>query len=77
MFEKLVVAMGTKWSSEEFQFKMAALMNDLKFTSCLQFFEIHYTQKVDKMCVVEGITEVYNTVIEEVEKMVSSYRSSP
>lgn len=69
MFEKLVVAMGTKWSSEEFQSKVAVLQ-DLRFTSCLQFFEQHYAGQIDSMCVKEGISEVYNNMIEEVEKMV-------
>eukprot|EP00057_Strongylocentrotus_purpuratus_P004292 XP_003728414.1 PREDICTED: switch-associated protein 70 [Strongylocentrotus purpuratus] len=68
MFEKLVVAMGTKWNLEEFQSKVAVLQ-DLRFTNCLQFFEQHYTGRVDSMCVKEGISEVYNNMIEEVEKM--------
>ncbi|XP_072164506.1 uncharacterized protein [Diadema setosum] len=69
MFEKLVVAMGSKWSSEDFLSSMASTIPDTKFTSCLRLFERLYARSVDKMCAVEGIAEVYNTVIEEVEKM--------
>ncbi|XP_041456945.1 switch-associated protein 70-like [Lytechinus variegatus] len=68
MFEKLVVAMGMKWSLTEFHSHIAMLQT-LTFTNCLKFFEQQYTGKVDKMCVQVGISEVYNNMIEEVEKM--------
>ncbi len=69
LMEKLVLALGMKWDMNHFEY----VTKDLKmftFNKMLCCYESTFAKGMDKASIAEAVIEVYEEIIEEVEKKV-------
>ncbi|XP_038053802.1 switch-associated protein 70-like [Patiria miniata] len=65
--EKLVLAMGMKWDLSRFD-HVTKNLKMFTFTKMMVCFESAFARDMDQMCIAEAVMEVYDEIIEEVEK---------
>ncbi|XP_022085639.1 switch-associated protein 70-like [Acanthaster planci] len=65
--EKLVIAMGMKWDLAHFD-HVTKNLKLFTFTKMMVCFESAFAKDMDQMCIAEAVMEVYDEIIEEVEK---------
>lgn len=70
--EKLIVGTGNRWQDEAFEYKTIGIQT-FSFLKVMACFESNYAKGMDKLCVAESVEDLYDELIEGVEKKVGTY----